>query len=154
MPTKTPKSKAHSPRSTANSNSTPTPTKRAKRATRSRGAQPGNTNALQHGFYSERVADTGSDTITADADLSGEIKTLRRVINRVATLIEQNSITADDGPLNLDRIMSLLNTLGAAQIRVASLLKSQKILAGKSGNLETLLQQAISDVLEENNAPT
>lgn len=62
-------------------------------------------------------------------------------------LIENAQI--DDQP-DIERMIAGLNAIGAAHIRVASLLKSQKILTGSSSQLENLLQQAISDVLEEN----
>jgi len=67
---------------------------RAGGAKRRRGARPGNTNALKHGFYSQRLTSRGIswlDDQPARADLLGEINLLRVFIRQMFTALEKHS---------------------------------------------------------------
>jgi hypothetical protein len=108
------------------------------------GAQPGNTNALKHGFYSKRAAELLAEgETTAEPNLENEIKMLRRVIHRCFEQIENS-----ESP----RTESLLNALGAAVTRLGTLLKTQKLLTGgkdAKDEMDDMLQQALRELLEE-----
>jgi len=80
---------------------------------------------------------------TAVIDLEAEIKMVRKAANRVAQLLE------DADP---ERLIRILSTLSAATTRVATLLRAQQILTGKSGELEQMLQRALREVMEEEEA--
>lgn len=111
---------------------------------RKRGAQPGNTNALRHGFYSRylRKAENDDLTLISDTDLASEIAMLRAVTRRVLALA--------DGITDLDQAMSLLSTLSASSHRLANMIYKQRLIHGDADSriLDTI-SQAIADVVEE-----
>ena len=112
---------------------------------RRRGAQPGNMNALKHGFFSDQFKDTeirDLDAIVAK-DLASEIAMLRVVTRRVMELA--------DGVESLDDAMNVLGALGMASMRLAALLKAQRLLCGEGGgqNVAQAISQALSEVVKE-----
>ncbi|NMC53936.1 MAG: hypothetical protein GYA48_09920 [Chloroflexi bacterium] len=99
-------------------------------APRRRGGQPGNKNALKHGFYSPGFNPTEQEDLEALAgqvDLSDEIAMMRVIMRRV---FEQAGECADLGEWS-----AALGALGAAASRMAGLLRTQKILAGGGSGL-------------------
>ncbi|RPI23015.1 MAG: hypothetical protein EHM70_23070 [Chloroflexota bacterium] len=107
---------------------------------RKRGGQPGNANALKHGFYSRRFkSGEVQDLETANPNgLKDEIAMLRVATRRVMDLA--------DGLDTLDEAIVVLRALGLAASRLAGLLKTQKALSGPAGDGAN---QAISDALGE-----
>jgi hypothetical protein len=109
--------------------------------TRKRGAQPGNQNALKHGFYSRAFRQLEvSDLQSVLAGLEGEIQAMRIFTCRVLDLA--------DGVSDLKTAIQMLYALGTATNNTASLLKVHSKLAGDGGMAEAL-SQAIREVLEE-----
>lgn len=111
---------------------------------RKRGAQPGNTNALRHGFYSGRfnsleVSDL--NTVMSD-DLTGEIALLRVIIRRVFEF-------AGTEAADLDSWTKALNSLGAAATRLAGLMRTQQILTGGGTDMVDILSQVIGEVAND-----
>lgn len=108
------------------------------------GAQPGNTNALKHGFYSHHFNNLElADLDTALSDgLTDEIALLRVIIRRVFEY-------ADSGAQDLDAWSKALNTLGAASTRLAGLLRTQQLIAGDGGDVLSVLSQAIGEVAHD-----
>jgi hypothetical protein len=86
---------------------------------------------------------------SAEPSLEDEIKMLRRINKHIAKLIEENMHANKQGD-RTSRIISLFSTLGHTTTRVAGLLKSQQLLTGKQGEVSRLLQQALADILKEN----
>jgi len=74
---------------------------------------------------------------TAAATLEEEIKMLRKITKRVSQLMEKASP---------EQLVPLLDKLGAANIRVASLLKTQNMLVGKQGGLAEMLDKALEEL--------
>ena len=116
----------------------------SKPARRKRGGQAGNLNALKHGFYSAQFRSRENhdlDTALATG-LQGEIDMMRVMTRRVMELA--------DGVESLDTAMDLLGVLGMSAIRLASLLKAQKLL-GRPGDqdMATALSEALTDVVKE-----
>ena len=111
---------------------------------RKRGAQPGNTNALKHGFYSHRFKNLEiSDLDSALSDgLTDEIALLRVIIRRVFEY-------ADTDAQDLDTWSTALNTLGAASTRLAGLLRTQQLIAGENTDVISVLSQAIGEVAHD-----
>ncbi len=114
---------------------------------RSRGAQPGNLNALKHGFYAKHFK---TDELAALAEatagtLNGEISLARIAARRVLGLLEEAGTPEEK--------VALLNAITMAAMRVASLLKTKKYLSGDgddaSTSLSTALQEALKDVALE-----
>jgi len=112
---------------------------------RKRGAQPGNHNALKHGFYSHRFNRLElSDLDTALGDgLEDEIALLRVIIRRVF------EYAADDEKQNLDQWSRTLNTLGAASTRLAALIRTQQVVSGGGSSVLDLLSEAIGGISHE-----
>ena len=111
---------------------------------RKRGGQPGNTNALKHGFYSHRFRNIElSDLDSALSDgLVDEIALLRVIIRRVFEY-------ADSGDQDLDAWTQTLNTLGAASTRLAGLIRTQQVISGNGGDVVDVLSQAIGEVAHD-----
>jgi hypothetical protein len=113
-------------------------------AKRKPGAQPGNLNALKHGFYSKhfRNAENADLDILLIEGLADEITMLRVVTRRVLELA--------NGMDDLEAGINLLGALGLASTRLAGLLKVQKMLGGESDNeISKAISIALSEVIEE-----
>lgn len=110
---------------------------------RKRGGQPGNTNALTHGFYSRQFQNLEiEDLDTALANgLTDEIQMLRVVTRRTLALAE--------GAPNIDTAIATLNALGAASIRLASLLRTQTQLGAETSDTATALAEALANVVAD-----
>jgi hypothetical protein len=111
---------------------------------RTRGAQPNNTNAVKHGFYSRRFdkLETSDLDIALLDGLDDEIAMLRVVIRRVFNYTH----SVDQ---NLDTWSTALSTLGSAATRLAHLLRTQKLLGGADKDMSSALSQALSEVTKE-----
>ena len=109
---------------------------------RTRGAQPGNLNALKHGFYSRQFR--SRERIDLDAllslDLIDEIHLLRILMRR---LVELSNDTED-----LDECLAVLKATSVAAARLTGMLRVQKMLS-QSGDISDLISQAIVDVNQE-----
>jgi len=91
---------------------------------RPRGAPPGNTNALKHGFYARKFKPKQLDDYTRAAAVTGldeEIALLRLVI---LNLVEQCLPAAGQPP-----DLAVINALEASLARLSHLLKDQRFLA-------------------------
>jgi hypothetical protein len=108
---------------------------------RTRGAQPGNTNALKHGFYSRRFRNLEADDLDVALldGLQDEIALIRVVIRRVFE-------RASEEELDLDQLTRSLAVLGRASTQLANLLRTQKIISGADESLFTsALREALKD---------
>jgi hypothetical protein len=114
---------------------------------RKRGAQPGNTNSLKHGFYSRRFRQIELEDLTTGISpgLLDEIVMLRVVMRRVFDY-------ATDTNIDLDSWTDSLGILGMASNRLARLLRLQKDL-GQTDGIGSLLAEAIARVKKEKNLP-
>ena len=113
---------------------------------RKRGGQAGNTNALKHGFYSRHfkpIEDADLETALIEG-LQNEVQMLRVMIRRVVDLSSKGEAAA-----NLETAISSLNSLGIASTRLASLLKMERLIGGKSSQVSEVLTRALDDVLSE-----
>ncbi len=110
------------------------------------GAQPGNQNALKHGFYSARFKEAEKRDLEAQVrgGLEDEIAMLRVSIRR---LLEWAPARGERE--GLAEAVARLNALGQAAARIASLLKTQKRLAQDAGEVSTALSQALDEVMKE-----
>lgn len=110
-------------------------------APRRKGAQPGNANALRHGFYSNsfQFGELADLDTALNNDLQDEITMLRVITRRVMAL--------SSGDLSLDEAINALGALGLSSTRLAGLLRTQRILNGEDAGAI----QAISDALTQIN---
>jgi hypothetical protein len=107
---------------------------------RRRGGQPGNTNALKHGFYSKyfRTEEARDVEDLVAEGLQEEIATLRVISRRVLQLSE--------GMTDLEVGLRVLNAFGAASARISGLIKVQKILLERHDDpVEEALMTAIRE---------
>ena len=110
---------------------------------RRRGAQPGNTNALKHGFYARayRSGELADLDAMLTEGLTDEISLLRVATRRVIEYINQFTTPAE--------AVITLGALGLAATRLATLLRTQKILDGGEQNTAAALSQALAEVVKE-----
>lgn len=112
-------------------------------ATRKPGAQPGNVNSLKHGFYSRRFHRFEIDDLdNTSATLESEIAALRVYTRRLQEAAEE---AGPDLPASLD----ILNGLGMACIRIASLIRTNNLLTGADNMLDASLAAALAEVQKE-----
>jgi hypothetical protein len=110
---------------------------------RSRGGQPGNRNALKHGFYaasfpSAEVRDLENTTFTG---LSEEIALLRVYIRRV--------IERSRGVEDLAQVLAILRSICLATACLNRLLKTQQFLASHDDPTRRELEAALTQVYAE-----
>lgn len=108
---------------------------------KSRGGQPGNSNALKHGFYSSRFSNielTDLETALHDG-LGSEIALLRVLIRRFSEKLDQEDPTIEEAA-------SHLLTIGSAMAKLAHLLRTDHVL---SGGQESAVMDAIHAALCE-----
>ena len=108
---------------------------------RKRGGQPGNLNALKHGFYSKHFKKSELKDLEKIGDLQEEIQLMRVVIKRLLRAARKTK--------KVEELSNLLNTLGLAATRVAGLMKAKKFLGGDENGLENTIEEALNDVLKE-----
>jgi len=108
-----------------------------------KGAQPGNTNALKHGFYSGQFQDgeiADLDVLLADG-LQDEINMMRVMTRRLLKLADGEDTMAEQA--------NILGVLGLASTRLAGLLRTQRVLSGESSEVKSAISQALSEIVEE-----
>jgi uncharacterized protein YjcR len=108
---------------------------------RNRGAQPGNQNALTHGFYSRKfktIELNDLDTIDDTSGVEDEIKLLRIFMRRVSD--QASTFT------NLDQGMQFLRALSIATYTLSRLIKIRQSMGGHS--IEDILSRSMDDAIE------
>ena len=108
---------------------------------RKRGGQPGNLNALKHGFYSKHFQKSELKDLEEIGNLKEEIQMMRVVTRRLLDAARECK--------SLGELSILLNTLGLAATRVGGLMKTRKFLGGGQDNVLKVINQSIDAVLEE-----
>jgi hypothetical protein len=112
--------------------------------TKKRGAQPRNSNALKHGFYSDLMyvyENNHLDAAIAD-DLASEINMLRIQTRRVFAMSK--------GIRDLVLAAEALAALGLASTRLATLLKTQSFLTGgQDADVKSAISAALAAIVEE-----
>ena len=108
------------------------------------GGQPGNTNALKHGFYSRRFRKLEHDDLDAiNDDLDNEITLLRVYMRRLLDKAEEEEETIEDLKENLE-------LLGLTSTRIAALLRTRALLTGNQDETaHNAIQKALSEVITE-----
>jgi hypothetical protein len=99
----------------------PTPRKK-----RSRSAQHGNTNAVKHGFYSRKFREAEISELDASmsAGLVDEIAAIKVTMRRLF------EVASDQQEDNLDDLANLLTLMSQTGVKLASMMRTQKMLGG------------------------
>jgi hypothetical protein len=111
---------------------------------RKKGAQPGNKNALKHGFYASTFTSSENEDLEAviAQNLDDEITMLRVALRRTFEVVASSA--------DADAACFALSALGQASIRLAGLLKTQRMLQGSgSVDVAAALNQALGEVVKE-----
>jgi hypothetical protein len=122
-----------------------------------KGAQPGNLNALKHGFYSRSFKELENSDLEAmlAQDLESEIAMLRVVVRRAfelstAPAAEDTGLGQDlDAQAKLGTAIHVMNSLGMASIRLGSLLKIQAMLGKREGDIGAVISEALKEVARD-----
>lgn len=120
-------------------------------AKKTRGAQPGNLNALKHGFYSRSFKDLENTDLEAmlAQDLESEIAMLRVVVRRAFELSTTPGGDEVEIGHDLDKAIHVMNSLGMASIRLGSLLKVQAMLGKREGDIGAVISEALKEVARD-----
>jgi hypothetical protein len=112
--------------------------------TKKRGAQPGNTNALRHGYHSHRFKPTQLADLEVQfgEDLSNEIFAVRVAISDLIIMAGKHDKTKPD-------LIGTLDTLSGASIRLATLLRTQDALKNRTNDILTILNGVLTEALDE-----
>jgi hypothetical protein len=114
-----------------------------------RGGQPNNHNALKHGFYARCLPAQDREALASiGVGLVDEIGLMRSIIRRVAEGAKDDK--------SKEELFRLLDSLGAAGVRLASMLRTQKVYfdesKDKAGALSDLLNDAWAEMIENGDA--
>lgn len=111
-----------------------------------RGGQPGNTNALKHGFYTNNFSLAERQGLEAIKEivLADEIALLRVLIRRFSA-----QVLASQG-VSLNESAQHLAVISEAMLRLASLLRTNHMLGGsETSDLSQLLSLGIAEIYTE-----
>lgn len=127
----------------------PTPKKKGK--TRKKGAQPGNKNALKHGFYADKFTAAENSRLDSQGttDLLAEIALLRICVDRLLQELDFSEKTNADAQGNNIRdvhYLQQLNTLTAMTQSIATLARTEYLIRGKNEGIQKSLLEALEMV--------
>ena len=108
---------------------------------RKRGGQPGNLNALKHGFYSKHFQKAEMQDLEEARDLQEEIAMMRVVTKRLLRMAR--------GCKEMGELINVEGALGLASTRVAGLMKIQKYLGGNQDSFDEMMEKVIDDVTRD-----
>jgi len=114
--------------------------------TRKRGAQPGNKNAYQHGFYSQHFK-TEEQRILSQmslTDLSGEIELMRIQLNRF--MEAQNNLPQ---PLDFESQTTSTRIVYHSTESINSLVRTQIVLAQVTKESDEIIERLLEISLED-----
>jgi hypothetical protein len=109
-----------------------------------RGAQPGNINALKHGFYSTHFTRGEIESLdpSISAGLLDEIALLKVLVRRLFDYAED--------PTSLDSMCKTMSTLSDSLTCLSGLCRTQKLLGGTENNqIMNALSEALKAVQDE-----
>lgn len=121
--------------------------------TRKRGGQPGNKNALRHGFYSKQFTQDECKRLDGQeiTDVSAEINILRVCIDRLLnqTYFEPTYLLNKDGGQSDqrdDHYLKQLNTLSLMTQSLGGLVRTSHLIKGKGGDVNDAIMRALEEL--------
>jgi hypothetical protein len=120
---------------------------------KNRGAQPGNDNAFQHGFYSAAFKDTEARLLdeSSDIDLTAEIELIR-----VMNMRFLESLKSADQPLDPETQLSALRAVTLSAQAITGLIRIQNLRASADKDMDEIMQHIASipdDKLDDFDTP-
>ena len=128
---------SHGTNASARSSAAPVSRPHRSRPARKRGGQPGNRNAVKHGFYSA-VLKAHERSMLAHlpmTDLSAEIDLIRITNHRFL-----QALKASKGDLDLETQLTALRAVNLSAHSIAALLRAQALTAAVSGEAAQFLR--------------
>lgn len=126
---------------------------KAKTTARRQGGQPGNKNALRHGFYAKRFTTEEKQRLEGQdaTDVQAEISLLRVCIDKLYDQLyfEPEYLKDKDGIItNIrdDHYIKQLNTLAIMSQSIATLTRTQHLIHGKAGDVRDAILQALEEL--------
>lgn len=116
------------------------------------GGQPGNKNALKHGFYSKQFSADESKRLNSEdeKELQSEINLLRVKIDRLSKLLfdkELFELTDNNGNIRTDdHYLNQLNTLSNMLTSLATLKRTQYMIQGRANHLNSAIEEALDEL--------
>jgi hypothetical protein len=127
--------------------------KKGKNTGRKSGGQPGNKNAMRHGFYANRFTDEQKKKLDGQdaTDLQAEINLIRVCLDQ---LYDQLYFEAeylpnkDGGQSNIrdDHYLKQLNTLSIMTQSLSTLARTQYLIKGKGGDVADAIMHALEEL--------
>lgn len=116
-----------------------------------RGAQPGNKNALRHGFYANKFTTDENARLDSQqaTDLTAEIALLRVCMDRLTGQLDFSLIERTDAQGNTSRDMHYLhqlNTLATIAQSIGTLARTEYLIRGKSEGIQNSILEALEMV--------
>lgn len=105
------------------------------------GAQPGNKNALKHGFYAKHFTDDETHRLgdLADLTVKDEIELLRVYVSRISQQLPTGT--------ELDKMtLTAFNTLAIIAQTIGGLVRTEHLIKGKGGELEKGILEALEEM--------
>lgn len=129
------------------------PRRESKTGTRSHGAQPGNKNALKHGFYAKRFNKDEALRLAGQdpTDVKAEIELLRVCIDRLAEQLNLEPVyfqdkDGEDTNSRDDHYLKQFNTLALMTQSLATLARTDHLIHGKAGSVQDAIMQALEEL--------
>lgn len=127
--------------------------KPASKAGRKEGGQPGNKNALRHGFYSKQFrADEIKRLNEQDpTDVKAEIELMRVMLDRLTDQLDMEPVYQpgkDENPTEIrdDHYLKQLNTMTLITQAIATLARTDHLIHGKTGSVQDAILQALEEL--------
>lgn len=122
--------------------------KKGKSTGKKRGGQPGNKNAMVHGFYADKFSANEKKRLEGQAstDVTSEISLIRICNYRLMDELDFTPIERTDANGNTSRdvhYLSQLNTLAAMVTAIATLARTEYIIRGKSEGVQNSILEAL-----------
>lgn len=117
-----------------------------------KGAQPGNKNAMRHGFYQKRFSTEEAKRLDGQKDsldVMAEINLIRVFLDRLTEQISFDEITRTDnnGAEYRDgHYLQQLNTLSAMSTSLTTLIRTHYLTHGKSGDIQNTIFEALEEL--------
>ena len=115
------------------------------------GGQPGNKNAMRHGFYARRFSADEQTRLDGQdpTDVQSEIALIRVCIDRLTQELNFKIFTVVDMQGNVtrdDHYLKQLNTLGLMTQSLSTLTRTHCLIKGKGGDVADAIMHALEEL--------
>ncbi len=124
---------------------------RKAKTTRKSGGQPGNKNAMRHGFYAQRFTADENRRLDKEkpTDVQSEIALLRVCIGKLQNELNMEPAYLTDAQQNETRdehYLKQLNTLAQMTQSLATLTRTHHLIHGRAGEVQDSILRALEEL--------